>query len=104
MCVLSPSRVVLLNCDHIRSIMVVSNCRIVCYRLHSRLGKLLNQVNIPSLNTTSVCFGGADLSTLFVTSAGKHNVPEGLNEPNGGNTFAVTDLGTKGRLAVSFAG
>ncbi|XP_022650147.1 regucalcin-like isoform X2 [Varroa destructor] len=72
--------------------------------IDSRDGKLLNQVNIPSLNTTSVCFGGADLSTLFVTSAGKHNVPEGLNEPNGGNTFAVTDLGTKGRLAVSFAG
>ncbi|OQR71915.1 regucalcin-like [Tropilaelaps mercedesae] len=72
--------------------------------IDSRDGKLLSQVRIPSLNTTSVCFGGADLSTLFVTSAGRHNVPEGLQEAQGGNTFAVTDLGTKGRLAVGFAG
>ena len=67
-------------------------------------GKLLNKIHIPSMNTTSACFGGPDLSTLLVTSAGVHNVPEDLHEEHGGRTFAVSDLGTKGRQPVEFSG
>ncbi|XP_003747943.1 regucalcin [Galendromus occidentalis] len=73
-------------------------------KIDSRTGKLLTKVNLPSMNVTSACFGGPDLSTLLVTSAGVHNVPTDLHEELGGRTFAVSDLGTKGRQPVEFAG
>ena len=56
------------------------------------------------MNITSCCFGGPDLSTLLVTSAGVHMVPDDLHEEQGGRTFAVSDLGTKGRQPVEFGG
>lgn len=58
-------------------------------------GELLRTVHIPTPLTTSVCFGGADLDQLLVTSidptwAGKPA------HPSGGALFLVTDLGVRG--------
>ncbi|WP_221932454.1 SMP-30/gluconolactonase/LRE family protein [Carboxylicivirga sp. M1479] len=39
-------------------------------------GKLIQKVEVPSLNVTSCCFGDTDLKTLYITSA-----RIGLNEP-----------------------
>ena len=60
-------------------------------------GKKLAQVDVPSRQITSCCFGGPDYSTLYVTSA-FHNLPDTELEkyPKSGSVFAVTGLGVKG--------
>ena len=62
-------------------------------RYDPRTGALLARVNAPASQTSSCCFGGADMRTLFITSAAEGKP----DEPHGGNVFAV-------RLPVSGAG
>jgi sugar lactone lactonase YvrE len=64
-------------------------------------GKMLLKVNVPAPHTTSCAFGGKDLKTLYITTAG-----DGLNEsqlkeyPLSGGLFTV-DLDVKG-VPVNF--
>ncbi len=48
-------------------------------------GALLARVEAPASQTSSCCFGGADMRTLFITSA-SDGKPD---EPHAGNVFAV---------------
>ncbi|KAK7027382.1 hypothetical protein SK128_013596 [Halocaridina rubra] len=60
-------------------------------------GQILRKVPLPSKNVTSVCWGGYDYSTLFVTSGKMRLTDEEVEAmPQAGATFAVTELGTKG--------
>ncbi|XP_049845480.1 regucalcin-like isoform X2 [Schistocerca gregaria] len=60
-------------------------------------GKLLQRVDIPALNVTSVAWGGAGLDELFVTSAFDGMTREELERlPMAGCSFRVTGLGAKG--------
>lgn len=60
-------------------------------------GKLLQRVDIPALNVTSVAWGGAGLDELFVTSAFDGMSREQLQSlPMAGCTFRVTGLGARG--------
>jgi L-arabinonolactonase len=60
-------------------------------------GRLDRMVEMPVRKPTSVCFGGDDLSTLFVTSMGAQLKPEfPLDGELGGAVFAVRGLGVRG--------
>ncbi|XP_042869417.1 regucalcin-like [Penaeus japonicus] len=66
-------------------------------------GRVTRQVDLPSKNVTSVCWGGPDYSTLYVTSGKMRLTLEDLERwPSAGGTFAVTGLGTKGAPATCF--
>lgn len=54
-------------------------------RYHPETGELLARVEVPASQSSSCCFGGKDLQTLYVTTAsvGKPN------EPEAGKVFAV---------------
>lgn len=54
-------------------------------------GAFLSAVELPALQASCPAFGGADLTTLFVTSAA-----DGLDGPDEGKTFAV-DVGVQGQ-------
>ncbi|XP_050700348.1 uncharacterized protein LOC126987425 [Eriocheir sinensis] len=70
-----------------------------------RAGKLLRQVAVPSPHVTSVCFGGPDLDTLFVTTGTLRLTPEQLKQyPQAGGTFSITGLGVKGYPSNKFRG
>ncbi len=64
--------------------------KIVCY--DSRTGKVLEEIKVPALCTTSCIFGGENLDTLFITSGAKEG-----NEL-GGALFSVK-TGVRGRKA-----
>ncbi len=48
-------------------------------------GTLLDKVVVPASQSSSCCFGGSDMQTLFITSAGIGRD----DEPHGGKIFAV---------------
>jgi sugar lactone lactonase YvrE len=55
----------------------------------SPAGELLAEVPIPARCPTMPCFGGADLKTVYVTSASLDRPAEERSEfPNAGCTFA----------------
>ncbi|KAG8264094.1 hypothetical protein J6590_019443 [Homalodisca vitripennis] len=66
-------------------------------RINPNSGELLHTLKIPSLQTTSVAFGGPNLEDLYVTSA-KVGFTEEMEKqyPFAGHTFRVTGLGVKG--------
>jgi sugar lactone lactonase YvrE len=67
-------------------------------------GELDTIVSVPTSNVTSCGFGGADLSTLFITSAKTGLSAERLlNEPHAGALFAVVP-GMRGVPVGEFAG
>jgi sugar lactone lactonase YvrE len=67
-------------------------------------GRRTKVVRLPVPRPTSVAFGGADLSTLFVTSARARLDPESLDAaPQSGALFAV-DAGVRGVPVALFAG
>lgn len=67
-------------------------------------GELLAVVGLPVAQVTSVAFGGADLSTLFVTTARQNLTPGDLaGQPAAGGVFAV-GTGVEGRVRPAFAG
>lgn len=62
-------------------------------------------VALPTPLVTSCCFGGQDLSTLYVTTARAGLTPAALDAaPLSGGLFAITGLGVKGRASARFAG
>nr|XP_027215029.1 regucalcin-like [Penaeus vannamei] len=59
--------------------------------VNPRTGRILRRVAIPAKNVSSVCWGGPDYSTLFVTSGTLGMSPEEVAaNPSSGGTFAVT--------------
>lgn len=57
---------------------------------------------MPAKNITSVCFGGPDYATLYVTSSSLGLTPEEVIGQPAGATFAVTGLGVKGTTPEEF--
>lgn len=67
-------------------------------------GKQVQEVNIPAPHTTSCCFGGDDLKTLFITTSRRDLSPQQRQEfPLAGRTFRV-DTDVVGKLEPRFAG
>lgn len=67
-------------------------------------GSHLETVQVPAPNVTSVAFGGADLSTLFIGTARENMTEEQLEEhPHSGAVFAVPTR-VHGFPANSFSG
>jgi sugar lactone lactonase YvrE len=59
-------------------------------RRYSPAGELVGRVRFPAANITKVAFGGADLRTLYATSARQGLTPEQLAaQPEAGNLFAA---------------
>lgn len=59
-------------------------------------GKVDRVIELPVTNPTCVCFGGADLGTLYITTATKMIAPQVLaNEPLAGALLAI-EAGAKG--------
>ena len=76
-------------------------------RIHcaSPQGELLDSVTLPVLKVTSLCFGGADLKTLYVTSMAKPPLPKYPEDgPMAGSLFAISGLGVQGLPEMRFAG
>lgn len=67
-------------------------------RLDPNTGKTEKEIVLDKvLQPTSVCFGGKDLSTLFVTSARVDWTEEFESSyPNSGKLFQITNIGAKG--------
>lgn len=75
-----------------------------CVTRYDPSGKVERVVNLPVPRPTSCTFGGADLQTLFVTSARIRLSAAQLAEaPLSGSVFAV-ETGVKGMLNFKFAG
>lgn len=67
-------------------------------------GELLEAVPLPVDRVTSCAFGGAELDTLFITTARHGLAQEALNEqPHAGSLFALRP-GVEGRPANHYAG
>ena len=75
-----------------------------CVRSFSPTGELLAQVDVAATLVTNCAFGGADLSTLYITCAipSYEDFVKG-EEPLAGSLFKA-DVGAKGRLQNNFAG
>ncbi|KAM9327883.1 regucalcin [Pholidichthys leucotaenia] len=68
-------------------------------------GVRLQSISLPTMKTTSCCFGSLDYSDLYVTSASLGlDQSESRQQPLAGHTFKVTGLGVKGRPSHSFSG
>lgn len=53
-------------------------------------GEVLARVDVPATQVSSCCFGGPDLTTLFVTTSQEGFTPEqSAAEPHAGKLFAV---------------
>ena len=59
-------------------------------------GECIGKVMVPSKNTTSCCFGGEKLDTLYITTSG-----EGFDDPGAGKVYCV-NCGVKGTPTVKF--
>nr|XP_027780854.1 regucalcin-like [Marmota flaviventris] len=74
-------------------------------RMDPETGTRLCTLEMPVSRVTSCCFGGADYSDLYVTSAADSLSPEQLlREPQAGHVFKVTGLGVRGLASRPFAG
>ena len=76
-------------------------------RIHraSPSGRLLTSIELPVLKVTSLCFGGANLDTLYVTSMAKPPLPKYPEDgPLAGSLFRVAGLGIKGLPERRFVG
>jgi len=63
-------------------------------------GTVVRRIALPCYETTSVCFGGDQFATLFVTTG----IAKDRREPLAGRVLAIHNLGVHGRPADSFAG
>lgn len=68
-------------------------------------GAIDREIELPVRKPTSICFGGPDLSILFVTSMGAQLLPHfPLDGPLGGALFAVRGIGVNGMPMHRFGG
>ncbi|XP_076965116.1 regucalcin-like [Callospermophilus lateralis] len=74
-------------------------------RMDAERGTRLCTPEMPVSRVTSCCFGGADYSDLYVTSAADSLSPEQLlREPQAGHVFKVLGLGVRGLASCHFSG
>ncbi len=65
-----------------------------CLRRFTPDGRLDREIALPVTNPTCLCFGGAGLDTLFVTTATKFLTPDQrANEPLAGSLLALSGVG-----------
>lgn len=64
------------------------------FKINPASGAIELEIKIPAEQVTSVAFGGPNLETLFVTTAGKEF--KSKQPPPAGKLFKVTGLGVKG--------
>lgn len=62
-------------------------------RCYSHHGELLHDLALPMSRPTACSFGGADLSTLYVTSATSVDPVSGDNEAHAGSVMALSGIG-----------
>ncbi|CAL4079075.1 unnamed protein product [Meganyctiphanes norvegica] len=75
--------------------------KVIC--VEPKSGSLKCKVDLPARDITSVCWGGDDYATLFVTSAQTgHSSEELSKKPYEGATFTITGLGAKGFPPVDY--
>jgi sugar lactone lactonase YvrE len=77
-----------------------------CVRCYDpKTGKVLDTVETPGAKqTTSCCFGGRDMRTLYITTAQEEMSEEDKpSQPNRGHTF-VAEPGATGTLSYKYAG
>jgi len=76
--------------------------KVICF--DTQTGKRLTEVLIPAKGTTSVCFGGANMDELFVTSSRAGRTKEQMegSEREAGSLFKVTGLNVKGYHMFEF--
>ncbi len=68
-------------------------------------GSLHHDIMLPLTNPTCPAFGGADLTTLYITTARHRLTDEQLaREPMAGAVLQLVDVGVAGRLPYRFAG
>jgi sugar lactone lactonase YvrE len=73
-------------------------------RHYTPAGRLVDTVELPAQRVTSCTFGGADLSTLYLTSARAGLSEEALaRQPHAGSLFAL-DAGVAGQAPGEWAG
>lgn len=73
-------------------------------RWNPHTGEVISTVQLPASQITACAFGGADLATLYITSAAVGLDATALaREPQAGSLFAVTP-GVKGAPTFKFAG
>ncbi len=73
-------------------------------RWHPQTGAVLETIGLPTAQITACAFGGADLGTLYITSAANGFDAQALaKEPHAGGLFQV-DPGVKGVPTYAFAG
>ena len=73
-------------------------------RCYSPEGKLLEVIEMPASQITSVAFGGDDYMDLYITSSAKNLSPSQLDAETGPGGLFVCRPGAKGRPAATFAG
>ena len=69
-------------------------------RINPDSGKVIQQVELPCVETTACAFGGVNLDRLFVTTG----VHKSLEEENAGKVFAIDGLAVRGLPAFAFVG
>jgi sugar lactone lactonase YvrE len=74
-------------------------------RCYSPRGALLRTVPVPADRPTSCAFGGADRSTLFITTA-RHGLDDAAltRQPDAGRVFRVDGLGVSGPPCAPYRG
>ncbi len=71
-------------------------------RYHPGTGQMITKIDVPAPRVTSCCFGGKDLSRLFITTARTRLSSEALEKyPLSGSVF-VADTNTKGLVMTPF--
>ncbi|MBX2877104.1 MAG: SMP-30/gluconolactonase/LRE family protein [Saprospiraceae bacterium] len=67
-------------------------------------GQQIEEIEVPAPHTTSCCFGGEDLQTLFITTSCRDlNAQQKETFPHAGRTFRV-ETGVKGKREPRFKG
>ncbi|XP_064110781.1 regucalcin-like isoform X2 [Macrobrachium nipponense] len=74
--------------------------KVIC--IDPRAGKIIQTIEMPAQNMTSVCWGGPNYDILYATSSRTGVSPDDPNAKYGGATFAITGLGTKGQKPSHF--
>jgi sugar lactone lactonase YvrE len=72
-------------------------------RWNPSTGQKIDDIHLPVSQVTSLCFGGQNYDTLFITSASRGlNNTAMMEEPLAGATFMVTDIPYKGAPFYTF--
>jgi sugar lactone lactonase YvrE len=66
-------------------------------------GRIDRTIELPVTNPTCICFGGKDLSMLYITTATKMIAPEVLAEETHAGSVLAIDVGVKGVPECRFA-